>query len=79
VPAPFNLEEVMQAKASDPSALHVVLVQEVERYNALLLRVRSSCTQLQMGIRGLTVMSADLDQVGGAGGRGGGGQGDCLC
>jgi hypothetical protein len=29
VPAPFNLEAVMKAKADDPSALHVVLFQEV--------------------------------------------------
>lgn len=27
VPQPFNLEEVMKAKADDPSALHVVLFQ----------------------------------------------------
>lgn len=29
VPAPFNLEAVMKAKQDDPSALHVVLFQEV--------------------------------------------------
>lgn len=63
VPGPFDLEAIMAAKASDPSALHVVLLQEVERYNALLLRVRAGCAQLQSGLRGLTVMSADLDQV----------------
>lgn len=53
----------MRAKADDPSALHVVLFQEVERYNALLLAIRRSCTELQRGIRGLVVMSADLDAV----------------
>ncbi len=119
VPQHFNLEEVMKAKADDPSALHVVLFQvgvgpwpgsgtrmprfgaglgrqpcrlpllldasaaaavaltpprpnpahlshdpqEVERYNALLVAVRRSCLELQRGIRGLVVMSADLDQV----------------
>jgi dynein heavy chain len=55
--------QVMRAKADDPSALHVVLFQEVERYNALLLAIRRSCTELQRGIRGLVVMSADLDAV----------------
>jgi hypothetical protein len=65
VPAPFNLEEVMRSKGDDPSALHVVLFQEVERYNGLLVGVRRSCVELQKGIQGLVVMSADLDQVGG--------------
>lgn len=63
VPQPFNLEEVTKAKAFDPSALHVVLLQEVERYNALLAGVRASCSELQKGIRGLVVMSADLDAI----------------
>jgi hypothetical protein len=31
VPAPFNLEAVMKAKSDDPSALHVVLFQEVRQ------------------------------------------------
>ncbi len=63
MPQPFNLEEVMKAKADDPSALHVVLFQEVERYNALLANVRKSCAELQKGIKGLVVMSADLDAI----------------
>jgi dynein heavy chain len=65
VPQPFNLEEVMRSKGDDPSALHVVLCQEIERYNSLLVGVRRSCVELQKGIKGLVVMSADLDQVGG--------------
>ncbi|KAL0040883.1 hypothetical protein WJX79_008591 [Trebouxia sp. C0005] len=63
VPGPFDLEAVMKSKASDPSALHVVLLQEVERYNSLLVRLRSSCSQVQAGLKGLVVMSADLDEV----------------
>ncbi|KAJ9531884.1 hypothetical protein QJQ45_022007, partial [Haematococcus lacustris] len=63
VPLPFNLEEIMHGKSDDPSALHVVLFQEVERYNALLVSVRASCVELQRGIKGLVVMSADLDAV----------------
>lgn len=62
-PAPFNLEEVMRAKAEDPSALHVVLFQEIERYNALLVRMRRSCIELQQGLKGLVVMSAELDGI----------------
>ncbi|MEW5313998.1 MAG: hypothetical protein WDW38_005527 [Sanguina aurantia] len=63
VPQPLNLEEVMRGKADDPSALHVVLFQEIERYNLLLDSVRTSCTELRRGIKGLVVMSADLDSV----------------
>lgn len=62
VPPPFNLEAVMKAKADDPSALHVVLFQELERYNALLVRVRRSCSDLLKGIQGLVVMSAGANQ-----------------
>lgn len=63
VPQPFNLEEIMKSKGDDPSALHVVLFQEIERYNVLLNKVRHSCLELQRGIKGLVVMSADLDQI----------------
>lgn len=38
-------------------------LQEVERYNALLAAVRRSCAELQKGIKGLVVMSADLDAI----------------
>lgn len=37
---------------------------QIERYNALLVLVRRSCAELVKGIKGLVVMSADLDQVG---------------
>lgn len=63
VPPVFNLEKVMKSKADDASALHVVLFQEIERYNILLGRVRSSCLELQKGIKGLVVMSSDLDAI----------------
>eukprot|EP00879_Flechtneria_rotunda_P005109 GHRR01005390.1.p1 GENE.GHRR01005390.1~~GHRR01005390.1.p1 ORF type:complete len:1589 (+),score=542.70 GHRR01005390.1:1679-6445(+) len=63
VPAPFNLEAVMRAKQDDPSALHVVLFQEIERYNSLLVGLRRSCAELLKGIKGLVVMSVDLDQI----------------
>lgn len=41
----------------------MVLVQELERYNALLKRVHRDCGELQLGIKGLVVMSADLDGI----------------
>lgn len=42
----------------DPSS-----TQEVERYNGLLAVIRKSCVELQKGIKGLVVMSADLDAI----------------
>lgn len=36
---------------------------QIERYNALLVQVRRSCAELVKGIKGLVVMSADLDEV----------------
>ena len=53
----------MKAKNDDPSALHVVLFQEIERYNVLIEKLRLSCISLQKGIKGLIVMSADLDAI----------------
>ena len=41
-----------------------VLVQEVQRVNALLTVVRSSLTDLGKSVRGLALMSGDLDSVG---------------
>ena len=63
LPEAWRLEDVMKAKNDDPSALHVVLFQEIERYNVLIERLRLSCISLQKGIKGLIVMSADLDAI----------------
>ena len=41
-----------------------MLVQEVQRVNSLLTVVRSSLTDLGKAVRGLALMSADLDAVG---------------
>nr|PNR35709.1 hypothetical protein PHYPA_021559 [Physcomitrium patens] len=59
-PESFDLKEVMAAKAFDPSALHTVLFQEIERYNLLLSSIREQCTMLCKGIQGLVTMSIDL-------------------
>jgi dynein heavy chain len=60
-PEVFDLNEVIKAKAFDPSALHTVLFQEIERYNILLRSIREQCTQLEKGI--LVAMSADLQII----------------
>ncbi len=45
-------------------AMVQVLVQEVQRVNSLLTVVRGSLTDLGKAVRGLALMSADLDAVG---------------
>lgn len=63
VPLPMNLEETMKAKMDDQSALHVVLFQEVERYNIMLNGVRKDLTELRKAVKGFVVMTAELDDV----------------
>ena len=53
----------MRDKEDDPSPLHVTLFQEVERYNVLLANMLSTLKLLKKGIKGLVVMSADLDAI----------------
>ena len=62
-PPNVDLYTITLAKEDDPSALNVVLLQEIERYNILLTLVRNSLVNLRKGIKGLVVMSADLDVV----------------
>jgi len=47
----------------DGTALHVVLVQELQRYNSLLGKIKSSLGLVQKGIKGLVVMSSELDVI----------------
>ena len=53
----------MKDKEDDPSPLHVTLFQEVERYNILLNNMLSTLNMLKKGIKGLVVMSSDLDSI----------------
>jgi len=61
MPEPFDLEQIRLDKADDMSALHVVLLQEVERYNVLLRCICEQCEHLQKGIKGLVVISSELE------------------
>ena len=63
IPASIDLNAAATLLADDSSALKVVLLQEIDRYNTLLRSIRSSLVDLEKGIKGLVVMSSDLDQV----------------
>jgi len=63
VPAPLDLEQIMKNKADDQSALHVVLFQEIERYNIMLSGVRKQLTELRKAVKGTVVMTSELDDI----------------
>lgn len=49
--------------ANEPSPLNVVLLQEIERYNKLLVNIKSSLIDLDKAIQGLVVMSTELEEI----------------
>lgn len=48
-------------RSDDP--LNIVLIQEVQRYNKLMEVIRSTLTQLELGIMGLDLISPELEQM----------------
>jgi len=58
----FDVNEKIKA-ISDDNPLKVVLKQELARYNKLLIYLRSSLESLDKGIRGLILISEDLEEI----------------
>jgi len=63
VPLPLDLDAIIKAKMDDQSALHVVLFQEVERYNIMLEGVRRQLADLRKAVKGTVVMTSELEDV----------------
>uniref|UniRef100_A0A7S3G9X5 Dynein heavy chain n=1 Tax=Palpitomonas bilix TaxID=652834 RepID=A0A7S3G9X5_9EUKA len=63
VPPVFDVEEAYNMKSDDMSPLNVVLIQEIERYNILLKMMKSGLENLLKGIKGVVVMSSELEET----------------
>lgn len=63
LPTKIDYEGTKKIFSEDNSPLKIVLLQEIERYNILLDDINQSLVSLQKGIKGLVVMSSDLEEI----------------
>jgi len=63
IPKPLDYGAIAQKKSTDMSPLNVNLLQEIERYNALLGTLSLTLQRLRKGINGTVLMSSELDDV----------------
>ncbi|KAG5316465.1 DYH2 protein, partial [Acromyrmex insinuator] len=63
IPKTINYERTKKLIESHKTPLNVVLLQEIERYNELLIKTCDSLKELQRGIKGLVLMSQELEEI----------------
>ena len=64
-PKPFDIAAVNKgiAASQDPAPLKSVCKQEVDRYNGLLKALKRTLTSLELGVQGLVVITAELEEI----------------
>jgi dynein heavy chain len=64
IPKPFDMLSIKAKYGEGEKApLTIVLLQEMERYNTLLLHIHESMADLVKGIKGLALISPDLERM----------------
>ncbi|XP_031712248.1 dynein heavy chain 10, axonemal [Anarrhichthys ocellatus] len=63
LPKLFDLDVICKKLGSDISPTSVVLLQELERFNKLVVRMQRSLAELQRALAGEVGMSSELDEV----------------
>ncbi|NWX97079.1 DYH10 protein, partial [Nothoprocta ornata] len=63
IPQVFDLDQIRKVFGIDISPTTVVLLQELERFNKLIIRMAKSLAELQRALAGEVGMSSELDDV----------------
>ncbi|XP_054466216.1 dynein axonemal heavy chain 10 [Anoplopoma fimbria] len=63
LPKLFDMDVILKKFGSDISPTSVVLLQELERFNKLVVRMQRSLAELQRALGGEVGMSSELDEV----------------
>ncbi|KAJ3123528.1 Dynein heavy chain 2, axonemal [Physocladia obscura] len=63
LPEDIDYESTKKTFMHDSSPLNVVLLQEIKRYNYLLQNIRKSLSELQNAVKGIIVMTSDLEET----------------
>uniref|UniRef100_T1INB1 Dynein axonemal heavy chain 2 n=1 Tax=Strigamia maritima TaxID=126957 RepID=T1INB1_STRMM len=63
IPNQIDYDNTVRNFGNESTPYNTVLLQEIQRYNTLLSAITSSLHGLQRGIKGIVVMSADLEEI----------------